>query len=60
MVVALGNIKFTCNKCGWSKSIHLKSDVVYGEPSKCPKCGGKDFKIEKTGSLANRLLEFFK
>ena len=60
MVMPLGNIKFVCNKCGWSKSVYLKSDVVYGEPDKCPKCGGREFILEKDGTLASRFLGLFK
>jgi len=60
MVMPLGNVKFVCKKCGWSKSMHFKSDVIFGKPKKCPKCGGEELKMEEADSLIDRLTNIFK
>lgn len=46
MVKPLGNVKFVCKQCGWSKAMHFDSDVIFGEPESCPKCGNKEFWLE--------------
>jgi predicted nucleic-acid-binding Zn-ribbon protein len=60
MVMPLGNVKFVCEKCGWSKSVHLKSDVIFGKPDKCPKCGEEEFKLKKVKMLTSGLFGLFK
>ncbi len=56
----LGSMKFVCKQCGWSKSMYFKSDLIYGEPESCPKCGFTEFKLEKDKSLFSKLIGLFK
>lgn len=53
MVMPVGPMKFTCEKCGWSKVINQPTDVIMG-PRTCPKCEGK-VRAEMAG-LLDRLL----
>ena len=60
MVMSLGNMKFVCKQCGWSKSVYQESDVILGEPLKCPKCGNEEFQSEIDKSMILRFLERLK
>lgn len=60
MVRPIGNAKFVCTKCGWSKSMYFKTDVVIGRPEECPKCGNKDFRLEVGLKIKKKVFDVVK
>lgn len=60
MVKPLGNVKFVCKQCGWSKAMHFDSDVIFGEPKSCPKCGNKEFRLQENRKIFNELVDVIK
>ncbi len=60
MVRPLGNAKFVCKQCGWSKSMYFESDQIYGKPESCLKCGCTEFRLEKDKSLVGKFIELCK
>jgi len=59
MVVPLGEVKFVCEKCGWSKSMCM-GDQIFGQPTKCPKCGCVDIQLKRKKSIESYILDLFK
>ena len=57
MVRPIGNAKFVCTKCGWSKSMYFKTDVVIGRPEECPKCGNKDFRLLENKTILGKVTD---
>ena len=57
MVRPIGAIKITCIKCNWEKSMFFKSDVLFGMPDKCQKCGSDKLEMKKDNSLKSKLLD---
>ncbi|OEE50310.1 hypothetical protein A1QU_11410 [Vibrio anguillarum] len=60
MVKPLGNVKFVCKQCGWSKAMHFDSDVIFGEPQSCPKCGNKEFRLDADRSIKKKMFDLVK
>lgn len=59
MVMPLGTVKLTCQKCGWSVFSYQKSDCLIMR--KCKKCGCHDMRMEKkrASRLLDKVVEFF-
>ena len=57
MVKPLGNVKFVCKQCGWSKAMHFDSDVIFGEPESCPKCGNKEFRLLENKTILGKVTD---
>ncbi len=60
MVKPLGNAKFVCKQCGWSKSMYFESDQIYGKPVSCPKCGNEKFRLEANRSTIQKVFDLVK
>ena len=60
MVRPIGNAKFVCKQCGWSKSMYFDSDLIYGEPESCPKCGNEEFRFEIDKSIKQKISKLLK